>query len=186
METSLLIGGFGGQGVVLIGQLLGYSAAAAGKDATFYPSYGPEQRGGTANATVVISDEPIASPIVNEVDTVIALNEPSLVRFEPRVKENGTIIVNSSLIKRRIGRNDVRVIEVPANDIAHDLGADKASNMVMLGAFLGASHSLGRDDVVAMMRQKMAAKVQFLDINEAAILAGFEAGEKARPPAVAA
>ena len=114
MENSLLIAGFGGQGVILIGQLLGYAATAAGKNATFYPAYGAEQRGGTANCTVVIADEEIGSPVVTELDAVIAMNEPSLARFEGLAKPGGTIIVNSSLIKRAVGRTDVKAAYVPA------------------------------------------------------------------------
>lgn len=179
MENSLLIGGFGGQGVVLIGQLLGYAATEAGKNATYFPSYGAEQRGGTANCTVVISDEEIGSPVVNSLDTVIALNEPSLARFESWVKPGGTIIVNSSLVKRPVNRNDVRTVYVPANEIARKIGSDKATNMVVLGAYVGATHSLDANAVIATMRDKMASKAQFLDTNEAAIKAGIDVSEKA-------
>jgi 2-oxoglutarate ferredoxin oxidoreductase subunit gamma len=178
MENSLLIGGFGGQGVVLIGQLIGYSATAAGKHATFYPSYGPEQRGGTANCAVVISDKEIGSPVVTEPDTVIVMNEPSLTRFESWVKPGGTIIVNSSLIERPVGRNDVRIIYVAANDIARDLGSGKAANMVVLGCYIGANRSLEPDAVIATMREKMASKADYLSINEAAIQAGIEVATK--------
>jgi 2-oxoglutarate ferredoxin oxidoreductase subunit gamma len=173
MENSLLVGGFGGQGVVLIGQLLGYSATRADLHATFYASYGAEMRGGTANCTVLISDDEIGSPVVSEVDTVIALNEPSLARFESRVKPGGTIIVNASMVNHPIGRDDVHAVYVPANDIAHDLGNDKAANMVILGAYLGASHALDPATVIATMRDAMAAKERFLAANEAAIRAGY-------------
>ena len=179
MENSLLVGGFGGQGVVLIGQLLGYSATEAGLNATFFPSYGAEQRGGTANCTVVLSTDDISSPVVTEVDTVVALNGPSLARFESWVKPGGTIIVNSSMVDHPVSRNDVHAIYVPANDIAHDLGNDKAANMVILGTYIGATHALPPDAVIAVMRDKMAAKANFLDANEAAIRAGVAIAEKA-------
>jgi len=175
MENSLLIGGFGGQGVILIGQLLGYAATKANKNATYYPSYGAEQRGGTANCTVVISDEEIGSPVVTKLDTVIAMNEPSLVRFEEWVKPGGTIIVNSSLISSKVTRSDVKAIYVPANDIAVELGTDKAANMVILGSYIGASKALTVDAVVETMKEKMASKAKFLPINEAAIKAGVAA-----------
>ncbi|TBW38993.1 2-oxoacid:ferredoxin oxidoreductase subunit gamma [Siculibacillus lacustris] len=173
MENSLLVGGFGGQGVVLIGQLLGYSATEADLHATFFASYGAEMRGGTANCTVLISDDEIGSPVVSEVDTVIALNEPSLARFESWVKPGGTIIVNSSMVTRAVGRNDVKAVYVAANDIAHDLGNDKAANMVILGSYIGATHALDPATVIRTMRAKMAAKAPFLASNEAAIRAGF-------------
>jgi len=174
MENSLLIAGFGGQGVILIGQLLGYSATKAGKNATYYPSYGAEQRGGTANCTVVISDEEIGSPVVTKLDTVIAMNEPSLARFEEWVKPGGTIIVNSSLITRKVSRSDVKVYYVPANDIANKIGNDKAANMVILGSYIGASKALDVASVVATMKEKMASKAKFLPMNEAAIQAGVD------------
>ena len=179
METSLLIGGFGGQGVVLIGQLLGYAATNAGLNATFFPSYGAEQRGGTANCTVVFSNDDIGSPVLAELDTVIVLNTPSLIRFESWVKPGGTLIVNASMVDRPVTRRDIRVIYVPANEIAHRLGNDKAANMVILGAYIGATRVLDPAVVVATMREKMASKASYLDSNEAAILAGLTAD---RPP----
>ena len=174
MESSLLIAGFGGQGVVLIGQLLGYAASSSGKNATYYPSYGAEQRGGTANCTVVISDEEIGSPVVTKLDTVIAMNEPSLVRFEEWVKPGGTLIINSSLIKRQVVRTDIQVVAVPANEIAGDLGTDKIANMVVLGTYLAVSKVLSVETVLNTMREKLAAKATFLPLNEAAIRAGLQ------------
>ena len=111
-----------------------YAASKAGKNATYYPAYGAEQRGGTANCTVVISDEEIGSPVVNKLDTIIVMNEPSLVRFEGWVKAGGTIIVNSSLIGRKVLRKDVRALYAPANETASKLGSDKIANMVLLGS----------------------------------------------------
>jgi len=174
MENSLLIAGFGGQGVILIGQLLGYAATAAGKNATFYPAYGAEQRGGTANCTVVIADEEIGSPVVTKLDTIIVMNEPSLVRFEELVKPGGTIIVNSSLIKRAVGRTDIKAVYVPANDIAIKLGSDKIANMVILGAYLAASNALPVSTVLDTMKKKMAGKPKYLPLNEAAINTGMD------------
>lgn len=173
MEKSLLVAGFGGQGVVLIGQLLGYAASKAGKNATYYPAYGAEQRGGTANCTVVISDEEIGSPVVNKLDTVIAMNEPSLMRFEEWVKTDGTLIVNSSLIARKASRTDVRAIYVPANEMAAKLGSDKIANMVLLGSYLEASQVLATEVVLETMREKMTGKERFMPLNEAAIRAGM-------------
>jgi len=173
VENSLLVAGFGGQGVVLIGQLLGYAASSAGMNATYYPSYGAEQRGGTANCTVVLSDEEIGSPVVSKLDVVIAMNEPSLVRFEEWVKPGGTIIINSSLIKREANRTDIKPLYVPANDMAQELGSDKVANMIVLGCFLGTSKSLSLESILATMRNKLAGKPALLPLNEAAIRAGF-------------
>lgn len=177
MEQSVIIAGFGGQGVVLIGQLLGYSATAAGKYATFYPAYGAEQRGGTANCTVVTANEEIGSPVVTEPDTVLALNEPSLDKFEPMVKSGGTIIVNSSLIEREVRRTDVRVLKVPGNDLAQEIGSPRVLNMVMLGAYLASSKAMTIEEILATMKEKMASKADMLPMNEAALRAGWKVVE---------
>lgn len=177
MQNSLIIAGFGGQGVILIGQLLGYSATAAGMYATYYPAYGAEQRGGTANCTVVIGDEEIGSPVVTKLDTVVVMNEPSLVRFEEWVKPGGTIIVNSSLITQKVSRIDIKAVYVPANEIADKLGSDKIANMVVLGSYLAISKAVPVQQVVDTMKIKLAAKTKFLPLNEAAIRAGMEAAE---------
>ena len=173
MENSVLIAGFGGQGIILIGQLLGYSATSVGKNATFYPAYGAEQRGGTANCTVVISDDEIGSPVVSKLDALCAMNAPSLDKFESWVKAGGTIIVNSSLIERSVKRTDVKVLYVPVNGIALEIGSDKVANMVMLGAYLQAG-ALPLEPVLETMKEKMAKKAKFIPLNEAAIKAGLE------------
>ena len=174
MDKSLLIAGFGGQGVILIGQLLGYAATAAGKHATYYPSYGAEQRGGTANCTVVIADEEIGSPVVTKLDTVIAMNEPSLIRFEEWVKPGGTIIVNSSLIGKKVSRSDIKAMYVPANEIAEKMGSDKIANMVILGIYLGVSNVMPVEALIETMKVKLAAKAKFLPLNEQAIREGMK------------
>ena len=174
MEHSLLIAGFGGQGVVLVGQLLGYAASSAGKNATYYPSYGAEQRGGTANCTVVISDEEIGSPVVSKLDTIIVMNEPSLIRFEDWVKPGGTIIINSSLIKREVSRTDIKAVQIPANEIAEQMGSDKVANMVMLGSYLAVSNALAVEKVMDTMKDKLAGKPELVPLNEQAINAGFK------------
>ena len=177
MENSLLIAGFGGQGVILIGQLLGYSASDAGKNATFYPSYGAEQRGGTANCTVVVSDEEIGSPVVSKLDVVIAMNEPSMVKFENWVKPGGTLIVNSSLVKKETGRKDISVVKVSANALADKAGTQKAMNMVLLGSYLEVSNALSYDEIVETMKIKLARKARFIPMNEAAIKLGMQAAK---------
>jgi 2-oxoglutarate ferredoxin oxidoreductase subunit gamma len=136
MQEDILIAGFGGQGVLFAGQLMAYAAMDQGFQVTWIPSYGPEMRGGTANCTVIISDEEIGAPIIGRPKTVLAFNRPSLDKYEPLVKPGGLIVVNTSIIDRRVERNDIRVINVPANQIAEKLGDKRLTNMVMMGALL--------------------------------------------------
>ncbi len=136
MQTEIVFAGFGGQGVLFAGQLLAYAALNEGDEVTWIPSYGPEMRGGTANCTVVIADEEIGSPTVRFPTAVIAMNLPSLDKYEPLVKPGGVLIVNSSIINRTPTRTDIKVVLVPGNDIAERLGNPKMTNMVLLGALL--------------------------------------------------
>jgi len=138
MQTEIIISGFGGQGTLYAGQLLAYAAMDEGKHVTWIPSYGPEMRGGTANCTVVISDEEIGSPTVLYPKAVLAMNLPSLDKYEPLMATGGTLIVNESMVNRAPTRKDIRSIMVPANTIGQDLGNERVSNMVMLGALLKA------------------------------------------------
>lgn len=136
MIKKLFFAGSGGQGALAIGQLIAKAAMEEGSEVTYLPSYGPEMRGGTANATVVISDRQISCPLINECDVLVVMNYPSLLRFEPMVKPCGLLFMNSSLIPEKAKRDDIRVVEVPANAEAQKLGIDRAANMVMLGAIL--------------------------------------------------
>lgn len=136
MQTEIIFAGFGGQGVLFAGQLLSYAALNEGREVTWIPSYGPEMRGGTANCTVVIADEEIGSPTVRYPAAVVAINLPSLDKYEELVKPGGVLIVNSSIINRTPTRTDIKVIMVPGNDIAERLGTQKMTNMVLLGALL--------------------------------------------------
>jgi 2-oxoglutarate ferredoxin oxidoreductase subunit gamma len=131
---KLIIAGFGGQGVMLIGQMIAYAGMLEGKEVTWMPSYGPEMRGGTANCTVIVSDKKINSPIVSEATSVVAMNLPSLVKFEDMVAPGGNLFVNRSLIKEKPGRDDIDVYFIDANEIAAGLHNDKVANMVILGA----------------------------------------------------
>jgi len=137
MQQEVIIAGFGGQGVLFAGQLLAYTAMDLGKDVTWIPSYGPEMRGGTANCTVVISDQEIGSPFVMNPTAVLAMNLPSLDKYEDLVKTGGVLVVNTSMVNRKVDREDITVVSIPANDIAEALGSKRAVNMVMLGALLG-------------------------------------------------
>ncbi len=136
METSIIISGFGGQGTLFAGQLLTYAALDYNKVCTWIPSYGPEMRGGTAHCTVIISDEEIGSPLVRYPDAVVAMNLPSLDKYETKVKAGGVMVANSSLINRQAERPDITALYIPGNEIAEELGNSRITNMVMLGALL--------------------------------------------------
>ena len=137
MYYDTTMAGFGGQGILLIGNLLAYAAMTEGKNVTYMPTYGVEMRGGTANCTVVVADAPIGSPIIGNPMSALVMNKPSLARFGPKVQTDGFLIINSSLIDGTVeDRPDLTQIRVPANDIAADLGNDKMANMIALGVFL--------------------------------------------------
>lgn len=136
MEKSILIGGFGGQGVQTLGKLLIYAANDSGKQVTFYPAYGAEMRGGTSNCTVVISDEEIGAPSRGMLDCVVAMNGPSFNKFKTQVKDGGMLLVNSSLVKEEFDKANINVVRIPLNDIAETLGSSKTLNIIMLGFFI--------------------------------------------------
>ncbi len=136
MQTEIIIAGFGGQGVLFTGQLLSYAALDQGKEVTWIPSYGPEMRGGTANCTVVIADEEIGSPIVRNPQAAIAMNLPSMDKYESLVKTGGVLVVNKSMVDREAKRKDIKVIMVPASEIAEKIGDKRMTNMVLMGALV--------------------------------------------------
>ncbi|MDR3084914.1 MAG: 2-oxoacid:acceptor oxidoreductase family protein [Christensenellaceae bacterium] len=173
MEETLIIAGFGGQGVQLIGQLLAKSGMMEGKHVSFLPSYGPEMRGGNSNCNVIIADEPICSPIVGQASCVMALNRPSLDKFEPSVQEGQTLLVNSSLVDKKAARGDIEALYIPANDIAQELGNARVANMVMLGAYLGVSGSVQVDTVMENLREMFGERrANLLPVNREAIERG--------------
>jgi 2-oxoglutarate ferredoxin oxidoreductase subunit gamma len=182
MEKSLIIAGFGGQGVMVCGQLIGYTVSDTTDDyVTFFPTYGAEQRGGTANCYVVISDEEIGSPMSDEADYAMILNNPSLTKFQDRVKPDGTIFMDSSVVTIDTDRKDVKVIKVPAGEIAIELGNTKVANLVMVGAFVGFTGLLPPEKVLATAFKKLGAKRPHLNpLNEAAFNRGLEIGKAAR------
>ena len=177
MEKSFVFAGFGGQGVILAGKILAQAGADHGLQVTWLPSYGPEMRGGTANCTVVLSDEPIGSPVVDNPTALIAMNLPSLDRFERTVAEGGTIVVNSSLIARSTERNDVRALTVPANDIAVSLGNSHAANMVALGAVIKAAGIIPLELIKSVMAKMLGRKgsANVIAVNQQALDAGYNA-----------
>ena len=178
MEKSMIIAGFGGQGVMVCGQLIGFTITETTNNfVTYLPSYGAEQRGGTANCFVVISDREIASPKPFPADYIMALNDPSLVRFEPSAAPGGTIFINSSIVTTPVTRKDVNVVLVPANGIAIELGSEKTANIVMVGAFISYTGLIEPDKVLATIYKKLGAKRPELNqINKAAFERGLEIG----------
>ncbi|NLW58914.1 MAG: 2-oxoacid:ferredoxin oxidoreductase subunit gamma [Firmicutes bacterium] len=174
MTHEIICAGFGGQGVMLIGQLLAYGGMLEGKEVTWFPSYGPEMRGGTANCSVVISDQPVGSPIVAEPDGLIAMNGPSLTRFKTAVKPGGVIVYNSSLVTAVPALPGVKICAVPANELARELGNDKISNMVVLGAFLGLTKAVAVSSIETALQQVLPARRHHLiPLNSAALRKGF-------------
>ncbi len=172
---ELILAGFGGQGVMLMGQLLAYSGMIEGLNVTFFPSYGPEMRGGTANCTVVVSDDQVASPVVSRPSVVAALNTPSLDKFEPMLRDGGLLIINSSLCSRGAKRDDVRVIEVPATALADELGDGRVANMVVLGAILRATGVVSISSVIQSLRKVLPERRHnLIPLNEEALNKGME------------
>jgi len=179
METDVVIAGFGGQGVMLMGKMLAYAGMRQGKEVSFLPSYGPEMRGGTANCTVVISDAPVGSPVVARPRAVLAMNLPSLDKFEDSIKPGGVLLINTSLIGRESKRDDVTVVNVPANEIAIELNNPKGANMVALGAYLGATHAVSLEVVADVVRESFADKPKAVAPNLAALERGYALGDAA-------
>jgi 2-oxoglutarate ferredoxin oxidoreductase subunit gamma len=175
MERSVVIAGFGGQGVILAGKILAQAGMSHGLEVTWLPSYGPEMRGGTANCTVILSDQPVGSPIVDEPSAVIALNLPSLDKFEPTVAKKGVLLVNSSLIARDVRRKDITAHAIPINDIAAKMGNPRTVNMVALGAYVKATGVVPLDAVKQAMAAAMrdGGKEKLVEINERALDAGY-------------
>jgi 2-oxoglutarate ferredoxin oxidoreductase subunit gamma len=162
MQTEIVIAGFGGQGVLFAGQVLAYAAMDHGLEVTWIPSYGPEMRGGTANCTVIISDEEIGAPLVRHPRVVLAFNRPSLDKYEPLVLEGGYLVVNSSIIDRPVERKDIHTVLVPGNEVAESIGEKRMTNMVMLGAFLANLPVLPLEAVEKSLREHLPERHQKL------------------------
>ncbi len=175
MNREMIFAGFGGQGVMLMGQILAYAGMLEEQQVSWFPAYGPEMRGGTANCSVIIGDEPVGTPIVTEPVVVVAMNLPSLDKFEPILAPGGALLINSSLIDRQPHRSDVKPILVPCNDIAKELGNLKVANMVMVGAIVAASNVVSIDSVLTVLAKKIFKnKPEVMPLNELAIRRGME------------
>ena len=178
MNLQMIFAGFGGQGVLLMGQLIAYAGMVMGKEVSWMPSYGPEMRGGSANCSVVVSDEPVGSPRVEEADLIVAMNKPSLAVFENSVVPGGLLLYNSSLIDVKPTRSDIRAVGIPANDIAAELGSAKVTNMVMLGAVARLTGAFTAEELDEAMRHKFGpAKEHMMPKNLEAIQRGMAVAE---------
>ncbi len=174
MTTNTLIAGFGGQGVLFAGKFMAYKGMLEGKEISWLPSYGPEMRGGTANCSVILSDEPIGSPIVSNPDVLIAMNLPSLDKYENTVVPGGMIFVDSTLIERRVERTDVKVFYIPTTKLAQEIGAPTLANMIMMGKFIKEAGAVTHDNMEAALKKVVSAKrADMLEINLKAIDTGY-------------
>lgn len=181
MLEEIIIAGFGGQGVMSMGQLIAHAGMLEGKGVSWLPSYGPEQRGGTANCAVVVSDEPVGSPLVTTPSTAIVLNNPSFDKFEPRVRPGGLLIVNSSLVVRNSERKDIKIIELTATDIANNLGNARFANLILLGTFLKSSRIVSPESVLESLKKVLSSdKHHLLEINKQALQKGASLVEVVR------
>jgi len=175
MIVKTIFSGFGGQGVLMMGVSLAHSGMNKGFHVTYLPAYGAEMRGGTANCTVAIADEEIASPVASEPNYLVALNSPSLFTFQNKVIANGTILLNSSIISDRPHRQDVQVFCVPCSDIAQELGNIRVTNVIMMGAFLKVTGIVSPEIYLNSLESIMGSRKKSLaEINRKAFTAGFE------------
>ncbi|MCL2227879.1 MAG: 2-oxoacid:acceptor oxidoreductase family protein [Oscillospiraceae bacterium] len=167
MDTcKMFFAGSGGQGMLLIGQMVGSAAMLENKEATFFPSYGPEMRGGTANCTVIVSDKPIGSPLVVESDCVVAMTLPSMHKFEPTLKPGGLMLINKSLVRHAPKRSDITLLEIPATELANTLGNSRVANIIMLGAFIRATNVVSSENIEKMIHSVFSGKnAHLLDLE---------------------
>ena len=174
MLIKTVFAGFGGQGVLSMGLNVAQAAMMEGKNVTYLPAYGVEVRGGTANCTVAISDEEIASPVASAPEFLVAMNQPSVFRFQNQVESGGVLLINSTLIEVEISRGDIEVIRVPAGDIAEKLESPKSANMVMLGAFIKKSNIVSISAIIEELKNTLKGKEKLIAINEKALMAGYD------------
>ncbi len=179
MHESVIIAGFGGQGILLMGQLLCYAGMHEGKKVTWMPSYGPEMRGGTANCTVMLASDRIGSPVTQHPLSLVAMNKASLDRFETVLETSGFLVINSSLVERDPQRSDCRIIKVPANKIAEEVGTLQVTNMAALGAYVGGREVVSLESVIVALRRMIPEhRQELLAVNEEALRRGAEAAAK--------
>jgi len=174
-HEETIFSGFGGQGALFAGQLLAYSGMAEDLHVTWIPSYGPEMRGGTANCTVIVSEEEIGAPIIHNPSAAVVLNLPSMEKYEPLVKPGGVLVVNTSLVELKSERDDIRVLYVPASDIATELGNPRMANLVMLGALIAATGIVDKATVETQLEAHLSERHRkWLEPNKTALAKGAE------------
>jgi len=175
VREEIIMAGSGGQGIMFAGTLLAHAAMEQGLNVTYFPSYGAEMRGGTANCTVIISDEKIGSPVVRNPSTLLAMNEDSLDRFASSVKRSGLIVVNSSLLKKKVTIDGVEVLEIPATELAEGIGDSKVANMVILGAYIKRTNVVSLETTVESLRKVLSGgKEDLIRLNREALRKGEE------------
>ena len=172
---NILFAGFGGQGILFAGKFVAYKGLLENKQVSWLPSYGPEMRGGTANCSVIVSDEPIGSPIVGKPDVLVAMNLPSLDKYENEVVPGGKIFVDSTLISRKVERTDVDVYYIPSTEIANEKGISTLANMIITGKLLKEVEALGFDGIDAPLSKVVSARRQnLLEVNKTALKLGYD------------
>ena len=174
MLIKTVFAGFGGQGVLSMGLNLAQAAMLEGKYVTYLPAYGAEVRGGTANCTISVSDEEIASPVASSPTFVVAMNQPSMVRFQNQIQSGGIFFLNSTLIKVPLNRGDIEIVNVPANAVAEKMGNVKSANMVMLGAFMKKSNIVSLKSLIEGLSVALKGNQKLITINKDALAAGYE------------
>ena len=174
MTTQILIAGFGGQGVLFAGKFLAYKGLLEEKQVSWLPSYGPEMRGGTANCSIILSDDPVGSPIVSTPDALIAMNLPSFDKYEPTVAPGGKVFVDSTLIGRKANRTDVDTYYIPATKMAADAGIPTLANMIILGKMIKETGAVSFENLIDAMKKVVSAKhAELLEINIKALESGY-------------
>jgi 2-oxoglutarate ferredoxin oxidoreductase subunit gamma len=174
MLIRTVFAGFGGQGVLSMGLNLAQAAMLEGKYVTYLPAYGAEVRGGTANCTISISDEEIASPVASSPTFVVAMNQPSMIRFQNQIQSGGIMFLNSSLINVALNRGDIEVVNIPANAIAEKMGNIKSANMIILGAFMKKSNIVSLKSLIDGLSVALKGNQKLITINKDALTAGYE------------
>ena len=181
MERNLMVTGFGGQGVMTLGKFLAEATCeSTDKNVTFFPSYGAEQRGGTANCYVVISDDDIGAPLGDQMDDLIVMNDPSLSKFLYKLVPGGTLYINSSIVKSKITRTDIKVVKAPVTELALEMGSAKVLNIIMLGVYVGYTQVVPEDVVWRTIEHKLGKKPALLPLNRQAFELGLKLGREQR------
>ena len=180
MERNLMVAGFGGQGVMTLGKFLAEATCeSTDKNVTFFPSYGAEQRGGTANCYVVISDERIGAPLGDAMDDLVVMNGPSLNKFLYKLVPGGTLFINSSIVTDEVTRSDVKVVKAPVTQLALEMGNAKVLNIIMLGVYIGYTKCLPEDVVLDTIVRKLGKKANLIPLNKEAFAKGLALGRAA-------